>query len=141
MKLELRNDDLEPVKDMLMTIETTPVQARAVSRFVKLIVEKYNEKEEDIVKIAKEMCEVDKNGNLVPDFDGNVIPKEGFTIGKIIHEQNLIREELAVLDLTEFEPRINDLVSALNGTETKMSGVTAMSYDLLLTKIEEVTTQ
>lgn len=138
MKIEFKNDEMSYVLKMLMTVKAKSVQARAISKFIKLLSKKIDEFNLDVVQIAKDTCKLDEHGELMFDTDGNPIPKKGYTIDKIIHEQKLLDDEVSIIDLTEYEPFLENLYSGLEETSTEFVGADLNCYDLMMTKLEEV---
>lgn len=137
MKIKLINGDLANIYNMLMKIEAKKKQARAVNKFSDRIMDKVNENKKDELELLKEYCELDEDGKVKVDNDGNShLLKDKQAEGLLAI--NEMRNEECVIDLTEFEPFFDSLMSALNNSDALLSGLELKAYDILLDKLEEI---
>lgn len=137
MKISLKNSDLAPIVNLLNKTTAKGRAARAISRFHKIMMNKVNEFQEDELSTFKEYCELDDKGEVTISGNGIVT----FLDGKQeegLEAHNELKEEVNIIDLTEYEPFIDFLISALENSDSDLNITEMDTLDNLLTKLEEL---
>lgn len=129
MKLTFTNEDLLAFYALSGAVSAKGKEARAASKFKKILLTKAEEYQEFYNQIADHYY--DRSGEkpvLIKGVDKNQFASE---IGELNADE-------VVIDLTEFEPFVKLLISAFENWDQKLSGADADYYDKLLDLLEAV---
>lgn len=137
MKIKLINADLTKFINLLNGTSARGKNARAVSRFKKILNEKFDQYSNDEIELLKDYCVLDDNGDVLLENGSTFRFREEMAHDGAIALNELKNEEV-VIDLTEFEPFILNLLDALENSEQQLYGEEMDALDELLTKIEEI---
>lgn len=132
------NADVLNYYNILMAVTSKGRKARAISKFRKLAYEKLNEYSENQKELIASYFEVQENGNAKVDDSGHPILLDGADQEEYAKERKELDNETFVIDLTEFEPFIEFLVSGLDESDVEFGGVDADVYDDLMDRLEEL---
>lgn len=137
MKIELHNYELISWLNLLSGTTAKGKQARAVARFKKILLDKFELYREDELDLLKGFCVLNKNNEVDVSEDGTFTFLDG---KKIEGSQALIelKNEEVVIDLTEFEPFVDSLVLALDNSEQELIGEQMNVLDELVVKLENL---
>lgn len=136
MQLVLKNKELTSIIKLLNVTTAKGRDARAVARFRKIMMDKLNVYHEEEMAMFKEYCELNEDGEVIVS-DGTVTFLDGKRDDCLQAQEELINEE-NIVDLTEFEPFIEFLMSALENSESNLNISEMDTLDNLLTKLEEL---
>lgn len=136
MQLVLKNKELTSIIKLLNVTTAKGRSARAVARFRKIMMDKLNVYHEEEIGMFKEYCKLNEDGEVIVS-DGTVTFLKGEKDNCLQAQEELINEE-NIVDLTEFEPFIEFLMSALENSESNLNISEMDTLDNLLTKLEEL---
>lgn len=136
MKFQTTNKKLANFCNLLLTVEAKGKKSRAVAKFLKLTLAKTEELQMFQRELIKQYFEQDENGNAKVDKSGNPLWLDGVDKEAYVKERNELDNELVIIDLTEYTPFVEYLISALDEWENLLSGQDAIAYDELLDKLE-----
>lgn len=137
MQMSLKNNELAPIVNLLNVTTAKGRAARAVSRFKKITMEKVKQFQEDELNMFKEYCELDEKSEVIVSGNGTVTFLDGQE-ELAVKAHNELKEEENIIDLTEFEPFVEFLMSALENSESDLNINEMDTLDNLLTKLEEL---
>lgn len=137
MQISLRNKELAPIINLLNKMTAKGRSARAISRFHKIMMNKVNEFQEDELSTFKEYCELDEKGEVIISADGIVTFLDGQKEDGV-NAHNELKDEINVIDLTEFEPFVEFLINALENSDSDLNITEMDTLDNLLTKLEDL---
>jgi len=136
MLIKIKNTELNAIILFLNKVAAKGKEARAISKFKKLLLEKNEEFSGDEVELLKEYCVLQEDGNLQVDENGKVtFLEEKAECGRQAHVE--LQEEEVAINLTAYT-LFDVLITALENTDLELSGTDADVYDLLLDKLEEI---
>lgn len=135
MKLTISNLQVLNFTQFLNVVSAKGKHARAVAKFMKLIEAKRQEYAEDEFKIVNEYGEKDEAGELVNPKIYNFRTEVEEEAGK---EMMILKNEEVVIDLTEFEPHLQNLIEAIENNDAEINGNDLLIFDELLTELEKL---
>lgn len=132
------NSKLHKYAQILAVVTSKGRKARAISKFRRLASEKIEEWTESQKELIATYYEVQENGNAKLDKDGLPVLLDGADQDDYAKEREELDNEIVVIDLTEFEPFFEFLVSGLDESDVAFGGVDADVYDELMDQLEEL---
>lgn len=132
------NSKLHKFAQILAVVTSKGRKARAISKFGRLASEKIEEWTESQKELIATYYEVQENGNAKLDKDGSPVLLDGADQDEYAKEREELDNEIVVIDLTEFEPFYDFLVSGLDESDIAFGGVDADVYDELMDQLEEL---
>lgn len=138
MKLVIKNQDLILYYQILVAVKAKGRKARAISKLKKILMPKIESWQEDQRTLIGEHYVQDENGNAKTGDDGKLILTTEGDRNVYLQEREVLDKEEIIIDLTEFQPFYDFLLSALNEWDEPINGVDADVYDELMDKLEEL---
>lgn len=137
MELLLKNADVVPFVNLLQGAVASGKEARAVARFRKILMNKFEQYSTDELETLKEYCLLTENGEVDVDENGIFTFLDGKKDEgtKALFE---LKNEECIVDLTEFKPFLDPLINALNNGCQDLQGVQMDVLDNLVTKLENI---
>lgn len=135
MKLTISNLQVLNFTQFLNVVSAKGKHARAVAKFMKLIEVKRQEYAEDEFKIVNEYGVKNENGELVNPKIYNFRAEDALEANA---EMMTLKNETVVIDLTEFEPHLQNLIEAIENNDTELKGNDLLIFDELLTELEKL---
>jgi hypothetical protein len=137
MKLSIKNYELAGYDNFLQTMTLVGAKSRARTKLVNLIASAIDDYRKSELALANEYAaELDDNGTVVLKDDNTFDIKDGKQ-SEFIAERVKLLGELAVIDLTTYEPHIASMKSALEDCDSELSGADAQIYSDLYDFFEE----
>lgn len=138
MRLVIKNQDLILYYQILVAVKAKGRKARAISKLKKILMPKIESWQEDQRTLIGEHYVQDENGNAKTSDDGKLILTTEGNRNVYLQEREVLDKEEIIIDLTEFQPFYDFLLSALNEWDEPINGVDADVYDELMDKLEEL---
>lgn len=135
------NSKLHKYAQILAVVTSKGRKARAISKFRRLANEKIEEWTESQKGLIATYYEVQENGNAKLDDSEQPILLDGADQEEYAKERKELDNETVVIDLTEFEPFLEFLISGLDESDVAFGGVDADVYDELMDQLEELEEQ
>jgi hypothetical protein len=126
---------------LLVNVKAKGRKTRAVAKFNKLIGIKLDELVEDEKNLIAQYYQVGDDGNPLKNDDGKEIKLENANIDEYHNDWQELHDEDVVIDLTEYQPYLEFLISALLDWDQDLNGVDAIIYDELLDLLESIETE
>ncbi|MGX7014441.1 DUF1617 family protein [Vagococcus silagei] len=135
MKLTITNLQVLNFTQFFNVVSAKGKHARAVAKFMKLVEAKRQEYAEDEYKIVNEYGVKDEDGQLIDPTTYNFRAEDAYKAGK---EMMILKNEEVVIDLTEFEPYMSNLIEAIENNNAELKGNDLLIFDELLTELEKL---
>lgn len=123
---------------LLVNVKAKGRKTRAIAKFNKLIGIKLDELVEDEKNLIAQCYKVGDDGNALKGEDGKLITLENANIDEYHNDWQELHDEDVVIDLTEYQPYLEFLISALLDWDQDLNGADAIVYDELLDLLENV---
>lgn len=136
MEIKIENKYLTAVNNLLFNLKLKGKQTRARSKFLKLVLKKIEEFNEDEKTLVKEYAILDKEGEpIVIDDRYDIKDLKGY--GKAVKELN---DEVAIISGGEYVNSFEELKTVLDNLDIELEGADAVAYDLLMDAFEDAGT-
>lgn len=133
MKLQITNQQLINYTKFMNIVKAKGRKARATAKFIKILQAKFGDYSEDEMSIVMEYSQKDDDGNLLSQTE--IIWEDAEAGNKELYE---LKQEEIVIDLTEFEPHIETLISAIEDNDYELQGNDLLVFDELLDNLEKI---
>ena len=133
MEIKIENKYLTAVNNLLFNLKLKGKQTRARSKFLKLVLKKIEEFNEDEKTLVKEYAKLDKDGEPIVNGDRyDIEDLKGY--GKAVKELN---DEVAIISGSEYVNSFEELKTVLDNLDIELEGADALAYDLLMDAFED----
>lgn len=137
MNVTIFNNQLAAFINLLNATPAKGKNARAVARFKKLLLQKFDTFAAEEQDLLKEYCVLTANNEIKIHEDGNfkfIESKKKMGMAALTE----LRTESQILVITEFHPYLLNLISALENSEQLLQDAQAEAMDDLLTLLEGI---
>lgn len=137
--MRMKNAEVEAFANFLMTIELRGKESRLRTRFVRMLVEKVDQINEDHRELIRQFASFDENGEaIIVEIDGkkayDVPDREAFN-----HEYFLLLNEDFIIDESEERREMLMFIKELIlNCDTTFKGREALEYDRWCDIVEEI---
>lgn len=137
MKISIENKELVSIHNFVFGLIIKGKKSRGRSKFLKLIMRKIDELNEDRKEILERYADKDDEGKPIKQSDGNYKFEDSDENTRLANaELAELNKEVAVIEYGEYVNNINELEEFLIDYDGEMSGQDAQAFDTLLDAFE-----